>query len=237
MFTVKIEGLDQLRRIGDKYPELFKRALSSAASTVGMTFRKIAMDEGYRGRSVLGWAPRSTYASTLSKAKPGVRASNKAFKVARQRYKRIARNYWVDAEGKRMHKIWGSTAINPYGRLINALRYKKDYRKLSGVGLLRMGFLRELRTVESLAMMAAKGGTISITPRMRRFFFALHLPLKAGRTTMTVPARPYIGRVWARHQAQMMALFRQKFYMNLDRYRAGGGRGGYSRPVGLPAVD
>jgi hypothetical protein len=241
MIEVKITGIDELKKLAVTQPALYKRAAKSAMSTVGMEFTAIAKQLGRYGSTgggpmPLGWPILSGYTGALQRAKAPGRYKDKAtgqwtypknkFMQARQRYKNRARNYYTDDQGSRQHRMWltasrtGGLRRMPFGRLINALRYKV----LAEQGLMRMGFIPEMGAqVEALARKASMGFSTPMTSRMRRFFFALHLPLQAGKSSLVVPPRPYIGRVWNRYEAKMMALFKVKFYANLERYKSGAG--------------
>lgn len=92
------------------------------------------------------------------------------------------------------------------GRMVGGIRYKMEE---SGMGVIIGGLNpsmdRFLRAVQAGGVLAGGGkalssvGSLNITPKMRRLFYAAGIPLKKGRRTLSFPARPLIRPVFEQH--------------------------------------
>lgn len=210
MFEIKIDS-SEIKALAGRFPQWVKRATKSALSSTGYFLKQEIRRQGIMGIGMLGWRPLSPYTGTLGRAhgKDGTRKQL-------SRYKRDKRNYLQNESGQRMHKVWKSTRRAPMGKLTGAVRYKVFLSQ----GVVRIGFLDS--KMARLARIQAKGFTTTISARMRRLFFALHLPLVAGSSQIVTPPRPWVGKVAEQKKQAAIEHFRQKFVANISRYRSGG---------------
>lgn len=91
------------------------------------------------------------------------------------------------------------------GRMLGGIRYKEEQSKLGVIiGGFGPGSERYLRAVQTGGVLTGGEnptfvGSMPITPKMRRLFFAAGIPLKKGRTSLSFPARPLIRPVFELH--------------------------------------
>jgi hypothetical protein len=213
MLEVKVDktGLDKLIKQNDA--QMVSRAANSALSSVGYKMQQEIKRLGSTGVGQLGWKPLSGYTGRLSLTR--TRGGQRRLL---QRYKNEARNYY-EKDGQRYTRMWTSTRRNPMGRLASAIRYHVD----KSLKTVTTGFIKgRSAQLEVLARKQAEGYQVTISPRMRRMFWGLHLPLTAGKATLVVPPRPWVGRVWNMRKAEMLGFVREKFVANIERYKAEG---------------
>jgi hypothetical protein len=216
--SVRVMGLEEIEKLKKAYsPAQVKRAANSAMASVGFAFKREVQAAGRA--NALGWPQLSGYTGTLNRSH-----GRMGFRTALVRYKRSQRNYMQGESGQQLHKMWISNRRAPMTRLLAGVRYQVN-KQTSG---LQMGFVEGgkggSQRLQQLARFQAVGYKTKITARMRRLFFALHLPLMSGKTELTTPPRPLIGPIWRRHEVAMKQLFKDKFFANLERYKAGGAR-------------
>jgi hypothetical protein len=116
----------------------------------------------------------------------------------------------------------GATDTPPFRRARNAIRYR-----VREDGAVQIGFLRGGRLIWGLSRSIAEQAeplAETITPKMRRFFFAAGLPLKDATRTLFRPARPWLEPVLEQNGQLIRATFATKFFEALARYAAGSGR-------------
>ena len=217
MLNGEITGMDSFLMHLKRFPDLHERATKSALSSTGYMFMKTAKETGKAGISMLGWIPRSPYTGTLAGTNTGRKgAQSGIYSRKRERYKKRGKNYRSDETGKRMHEMWLSDKLDPYGKLVNAIRYAPDSGTMSVV----LGFVRQKESakITNIARAIAEGRTIAFSPKMRRMFWALHLPIPKGKSQTTYPGRPLVGKVFAAQRDALTRHFCAKYSENLNRY-------------------
>ena len=104
-------------------------------------------------------------------------------------------------------------------KFAGAVRYFFDTQTTT----IHIGFLQNPGLSPSfikLAQKHAKGFKIPVTPKTRKFLFALGFPIKKDTTELESPARPIIEPVFEKEEKNVFANIETKFYRNLDRYMA-----------------
>lgn len=120
-------------------------------------------------------------------------------------------------EGKRKARknLRKSTKENPMQRLGGFVRSKLD----AATGRVLIGFFGRPgdtspdSRLEELVDKNARGFTTTITARMRRFLFAIGVPVRAGQ--LRTPPRPWFSRVFANLERKIPYHFETKFLTRL----------------------
>jgi len=140
-----------------------------------------------------------------------------AVRRERTRNLRIERGVKVrkrrEPEGKH-HEI--EAHVKPLARLAGSIRYRYD----DSMKTTTIGPLSDPKW-EGLFRMHAQGFNINITPRSRRFHFAVGMPLAKGTTQLRVPPRPIIAQIFQRERDQIIKNVQEKTQRNIYRYLTG----------------
>lgn len=183
-------------------PGLFSRARRSALGSLGYHVRLDLIREPVSPQL-------SPYTGTLAR-RHGPGGSTKYVEpLANPRYK--------SGTKKGLLKIRRSTRSMPFARLKNMVRYQID----DSAGEVSVGLLKSTGLFADLMEQHAKGFQIAVTPKMRRMFFALGLPLASGTKTLSVPGRQWIDKVRERWAVQAGPFFEEKFAAAMYRYQQG----------------
>ncbi len=112
----------------------------------------------------------------------------------------------------------GKTIVrHPFARLKGLIRYK--YNKSTGTGYI--GFVKKHRALSGILDKQKAGYTTKVTPKMRKFFFAIGFPLKKSTTLLRTPQRSIIGPEYRRQEPQILENLQQKTVDNIMRYISG----------------
>jgi len=201
---LQVEGLSELTKAVLELPGLFARARASALKSIGWELQQELRRAGQLGVQQLGWSPLNPHTGILSRGSKGA-MQGRWMKMTRGRGRKKERIEHRESGG------------NPMGRLVNAVRYEVD----TDENLVMIGFLRNEGNLFRLARLQAEGFETRITPRMRKFFFALGAPLKKETTVLKTPARPWVSQVYARERARIPGRFEEKFWAAMQRYWTG----------------
>jgi len=205
---LKTEGLNEAVRAVVDLPGLFHRARNSALRSLGyqvkselQTQARTATKGGY-----LDWAPLHPRTPIIARAK----RSTGGLSWARTRWRGGAKtDQVVQRQG---------TRTEVFSRLVGGIRYQVDDED----GLVAIGFINPAARVERWLRMHAEGYETKVTPRKRRFLFAIGFPLKRETTVLKVRARPWVSKVYEHMRYQVYSRFEDKFLKALERYREGG---------------
>lgn len=196
-----------LERLFETFPRYAQRALSSALSAEGFRLRKVVQDTIRRGGPG-GWQQLNPHTGILSKAKRG---TVKNFRLSRKK----------GESGRRIYrKTMTSTRRSPLLRLAGAVRYRVDKDDLSA----HIGFVNDDRRgyrVQRIISKAAQGYRTPLTPRMRRFAFAMGFPLKKDTNELVAPARPLMRPIFEREAGNVVRNISMRVVNNITRYRQG----------------
>jgi len=206
---LKTENLSEAVRAVLDLPGLFRRARNSALRSLGyevkaelQTQARLATKGGY-----LDWAPLHPRTPIIARA----RRSSGGLSWARTRWRGGARaGQVVQRKG---------TRTEVFSRLVGGIRYQVDDED----GLVTIGFVNPGARVERWLRMHAQGYETRVTPRKRRFLFAIGFPLKKETTVLRAPARPWVSKVYEHMRSQIHPRFEGQFWKALNRYREGGG--------------
>jgi hypothetical protein len=200
---LQIGGLEQVESAARAFPKESKSAVKSAMGSVGYHIKKDLTDYGKQGRAGK-WKRKSQVSPALSK---GHRARRQR-SIETKRYKRGQRKGQI--RPKRSPS--GAKGLAPMGRLVNASSYKVYENPLH----LEVGFLS--KSAAALVLLHGKRRRIRVTPKMRRFFFAVGVPLDESTQSIQRPARPWfspVRRQWTNDKVS--DLFEEKFTASLNR--------------------
>lgn len=180
-------------------PGLFARARRSALASIGHHVRLDLIREPVSPKL-------SPYTGTLARRHGPGGSTRYVEPYAKPRYTSGAK--------KGLLKIRRSTRSIPFARLKNMVRYRID----DGAGEVSVGLLKSSDIFAELMGRHAVGFSIGVTPKMRRMFFALGLPLASTTTALQVPARPWIDRVQKRWETKAGPFFEERFAAAMARY-------------------
>lgn len=180
-------------------PGMFARARRSALSSLGYHIRMDLIREPVEPRL-------SPYTGTLARRHGPQGSTRHVDHLTHPRYKTGTR--------KGLIKVRRSTRSMPFARLKNMVRYQID----DSAGEVSVGLLKSTGLFADLMEQHAKGFQIAVTPKMRRMFFALGLPLASGTKTLSVPGRQWIDKVRDRWTHRAGPFFEERFASALFRY-------------------
>lgn len=206
---VSLENMDDLII---QFPEYGRRALQSAIKSEGYRLKK-EIQNFIRTKGGGTWPDLNPHTGILKKAgtKGGRQKSVKNWRSVwrgKKGKKRRGREYWSEKGGKR------STATSPLLKLVGGIRYEYD-KETSAVSI---GFVNPNMKLSRLAAAHADGFTTPVTPRFRRFLFALGFPVKKSTTELKTPKREIIGPVFEREKASIAKNIEAAFFNNMERY-------------------
>lgn len=216
---VNVRGLNETTRSMMELPAFFARARRSALKSLGYAVQQDLKSEGRQ----LG--PRlNPHTGVLSKARNAY--GQRQWIKGGGRYKRSG-TQWSQAgrSGGRvgMARQQGlvkqrfSTRMNPFGRLVNMVRFQVDIED----NLVEIGLLQKKRQYYEWMRKNSPGFSTAITKRMRKFFFGIGFPLKRDTTQLSAPARPWISRVDQKWRQEAPMFFQNKFWEASNRYASG----------------
>lgn len=184
----------------DGLPGIFARARRSALSSLGYHIRMDLIREPVEPRL-------SPYTGTLARRHGPQGSTRHVAPLTHPRYKTGTR--------KGLIKVRRSTRSMPFVKLKNMVRYRID----DGAGEVAIGLLKSSDVFGDLMAQHARGFRLKVTPKMRRMFFALGLPLARRTTTLAVPPRPWIDKVRDRWTHRAGPFFEERFASALFRYQ------------------
>lgn len=191
-------GIENLDALAEQYPGLAKRAVRSALKSEGYRL-KDELQQNIRpgGPDSADWPPLSNYYEKMARGK-------------RRRYKRrqIGR-FSPDA----MHP----SAKVPMLKIRSGIRYKVD----PDMDLVSIGFVDMRPKALRLLSMLQEGFTTPVTEKMRRWFFALGLPISPATKELKSPPRPLVGPVFSEQKDRIAKNLPKKFFANMQRYMSG----------------
>jgi len=203
-FDLQAYGLKETIRNMAEMPGLYKQARKSAMKSVGYEVQQELKSYGKMARQhTAGPWPR------LHAATPRIKSAKRKPITARQRrYKRGPRKGQVVP--KYRTRSGSMNTSNPMARLVNAPRYRVNSQGTA----VQVGFYG---TPASLVAKHEDPYTVRVTPKMRRFFWALSLPLAKETKTLRIPERPLFSPVRDKMVPRLGDIFEDKFLRALER--------------------
>jgi len=177
-----------LRYLADSFPKEFDRALKST-----------------------GWWLREDIKAGIRAEAPGGQPYKPYSSITKSRILDSMRGRKKGKRGKYLKPRILRAAHKPMGRLYSATRYQfyGDSRRVI------IGWIS--KSAERLGTLQEKGGTIKITPKMRRFFWAAGIPLSKGRQTLRIPARPTIDPEYRENAPKVPGYIENKIWDYIKR--------------------
>jgi hypothetical protein len=210
-------GIDEATKQALELPGVFAQAKVSALKSLGYHVREEMWRAGTLGTSDLGWPHLNPRTGVFSSHRGAIKRGNvknwRSVWRGKKGSKRRGREYWSESPGGKM-----STRENPMGRLVNAIRYQMEGDRVT------IGFVKQSSHLRRLAFQLAAGFSTRVTPKMRRFFWAMGFPLKKSTTVLKTPARKWAEPVAEKNRKQFTQVFREKFWAAYDRYQDRGVR-------------
>jgi hypothetical protein len=200
-------SLEAWQELTARFPQFADRAIASSVRSEGARMQKMIktamMMQRLFGLDIPPLSPHTAYIKA-------------AVRRERRRNLRIEKGVKVrkrkTPEGKH-HEI--ESPVNPLQRLAGSIRYQyNDAIKTATVGPLDEKW-------RGLMKMHAQGFSLNITPRSRRFHFAVGMPLAKGTTQLRVPPRPIIAMIFQRERDQIIKNVQEKTHRNIYRYLTG----------------
>ena len=199
-------NIENLEAFFDTFPGTAQRALASAMKS-----------EGYRLSQIIKIAAKAL--------EPKLNPHTGILAQARNA-QRIVKNYrmrWRGQKGSktRYREYWNSrtsSRLQPISRMANAIGYTFD----ETTGTLDVSFQKNLGSranrLRYLMHKQAEGGVTTLTPRMRRFLFAMGFPVNKGLQSLIMPQRPLFQPVFDAQKSIIVDMIKQKFNANIQRY-------------------
>lgn len=105
-----------------------------------------------------------------------------------------------------------------WGKLGNVILYRQYGRKKdqAAIGIVP-GYKGTSRKAEEYARALEKGGTRDVTPRMRRYFAAIGIPLRASTSVLVNKPRPLISLTYDKEKTGMVKNLESGFLKRLLR--------------------
>ncbi len=176
------------------------RAQQSALKSCGWYLQQALKDEGRRG-SRIKWGRLNPHTHILAARRP---TEDEGSRRPIPRYKRG--RYKGKPKSKKSRKL------KPMSRMVNAPRYT-----VAG-NTSESGFVaqadRFAGTISSMAVPAA----IKVTPKMRRYFFAVGFPLKKETKWLYRRARRWVQPRYEQEKNRIGKRYEEKFIGALERY-------------------
>jgi hypothetical protein len=200
-------GLEEWREQIARFPQFADRAIASAVKSEGSRMQQmIKMSMMLQNLSGLDLAPLSPHTAYIKAAVRRERSRNlrieKGVKVRKRK----------SLDGK--HQESGADR-KPLQRLAGSIRYRYDDSiKTVTVGPLDTKW-------RGLMKMHAQGFSTNITPRSRRYHFAVGMPLAKGTTQLKTPPRPIIAKIFEMEKNQIVKNVQEKTQRNIYRYLTG----------------
>lgn len=201
------ETIDRLLPMTGK---LGQRAVTSALKSVGYNLQQDIQDYGRRGSRVL-WGRNNPHTPIIRAAKGSAKRQPK--QIQTKRYKTGQR------KGQVLPKRSRST--NPMSRLVNAPRYNVISEFANGgldEQIVEIGFVGSASNLRGLVSSMAVPAAWRVTPKMRRFFWAIGFPIKESTQWLYRRKRPWVQPVFRQQEHKTDELFERKFISALERY-------------------
>lgn len=200
-----IENMEELLK---DFPEHADRAVASGLKSEGYRLKGLIQSAIKSGGPQSSWDSLNPHTGVMSRAKKGYIKNFKMVWRGKKGNKKRIRQY---------KDIILSTRKNPLTKLAGAVRYQYD-DELKTVDI---GFIQSEGVSPGMLKLArkhAQGETTRITPKMRKFLFAIGFPVKGSTTQLKTPARPVIDPIFEQEQNNITANLEIKFLKALDRY-------------------
>ena len=207
-------ALENMADLMAAFPRYAHRAINSALASEGFRLKNIVQETIRAGGPGGSWPELNPHTGILGLAK---RRDLKNYKMGwrgPKGKKRRVKLYWSAAGGKR------STRRNPLLKLRGAVRYFVDKKTQT----MNIGFIRASTRLLAIVHAQAEGFTTPVTPRMRKFMFAMGFPLKKSTRALRTPPRPLISRIFDLEKDNVHENLRRKFLLNVTRYMLEGKR-------------
>jgi len=203
-------------KIKHKYPGDHRRAVRSALSSEA--YRLKGVTQAYIKSGGHGtWKARSPVSDNLSgkafQAHPTKRLWKKNFrfvtkkgKKTRQYYPYLAKRAKKGADRKPLSNIW------------KALRYQKQWSNTHDEILFGFFAAKRLKWVPDIVEYHDTAHNIPVTNKMRRYFFAMGVPVKKTTSVIKIPARPSISTIYHSQKREIEKNLKTKYIRSLVRY-------------------
>jgi hypothetical protein len=175
---------------------LGEKASQSALKSCGWYMQQALKDEGRRGSSSR-WGRLNPHTKILHQTHSG---------------KYIKTTRWKTGKRKGQVRPKTSRAGKPLSRMVNAPRYVVTGNEVE------IGFVGNARSAAGMISSMAVPAGIRVTPKMRRFFFAIGFPLKKETTWLYRRARPWVRPRYEKEKAGIGKRYEDKFIGALERY-------------------
>lgn len=189
----------------DAYPQFSKRAVASAMKSEGFRLKNVIQGFMRRAHSTGTWPPLNPHTGILNQAR-----------------KKRVKNYrlgWKGPKGQKQRtrnykRVMQSKRVAPMSRLVGGIRYRYEpaHQRLG------VGFVSQSDRTLRLIRRQASGYLTRVTPKMRRWAFALGFPLRKHTTHLFTPPRPVIEPVFAMERVRIGKNLRDKYLANVLRY-------------------
>ena len=223
---VQEEKLREITRAVLRLPGMFARARKSALKSLGYNVQQELKNEGRRASrgGYLRWRPLNPHTGVLARS-VGRSGMKQAVSWTRNRYA-TTRTFWGSGSARSGGQTGTmgtagnvisrkSARSDPFSRMVNMVRYSVDEED----EMVMVGFQSAKPVYWRLLKQHERGFNVNVTPRMRRFFFALGFPIKAETRTLRVPPRPWVEPVERRWRPKSTPFFEEKFWDAYNRYK------------------
>lgn len=224
---VKTEQLSETARMLMELPGLFARARVSALKSLGWAVQQELKNEGRKAThgGYLHWQELNPHTGVLARARDKSGRSQYVYwpkgnrHTGKIRWSKAGRSGGSIGSGGERNQVIRrlSSRREPFSRMVNMVRYSVDAED----NLVEIGFLNTNYRTYGLLRKGAEGFSTSITPRMRKFLFAMGFPVRKG-TRLESPARPWVTKVEQVWRPKASGYFEQKFFDAISRYQEGG---------------
>ncbi|OPY15244.1 MAG: hypothetical protein A4E66_00163 [Syntrophus sp. PtaB.Bin001] len=211
-------GLENAEALMAQYPQYAKRALTSAIRSESWRLKNVIRDT-IRGNGPGGsWPGLNPHTGVLNKAAKGwVKNYRKS------RYRFTAKG---TIKYKKAVNIYRDRMLSTKTRALQKLAGGTRYTYDNDLMVSEIGFLsgRSPGATTVLAKKHAQGFNVPVTPRSRRWAFALGFPLKKGTSLLNIPARPVVGPVFEKEKGRIVQNINKKVPEKIMEYIQKAGR-------------
>lgn len=203
---VALENFDDVMAA---FPEYAERGIASAFKSEGYRLKNILQAAIRQGGRIPGeWPELNPHTGILGKISQKLSGHRSVVKNTRY--------------GKRKESIL-STRRAPLAKLAGAIRYHWSDEDAT----LTVGFTKAIsgwkrKKMRQFLHLQAEGYATRITPRMRKFLFAVGFPVKKSTTRLVTPPRPLVEPVFKAEKERILANIPLKFANNIARYMSKG---------------
>jgi len=216
---LKTENLDETTRALLELPGIFARARASGLKSVGY---EVQQDLKRAGREI---TPKlNPHTGVMSVTHDTAKRFGRSVSWGRRRKPKMwGERGWIGHTSRSKGKDGGvkqklSTRLNPFARFVNMVRYSVDTED----NLVEIGILKPKPIYYVWFRKNTEGFSTPVTPRMRKFFFAIGFPLKKETTSLEAPSRPWINKVREKWDREATPHFEKQFWAAYRRYDEGG---------------